>query len=173
MPHRPPLAAFRRQYTHHGMGINSKPAHTSGVERKGWVGRGRPPVVLLWSVVRNGSGRKSSDNGGDRPGSFSGSKRRPMWSMTFRWTSWVPRPGMWEVRRAIHSRRYRRQAGRARGSFFRSVRSITTPRKGSVPFGGEFFQYLFRDQPGVFQDATDFPGPEVFRPPPMSRTKSM
>jgi len=44
-PHRPPLvpAAFRRQCTHHGMGINSKPAHTSGVERRGWVGRVRPP----------------------------------------------------------------------------------------------------------------------------------
>jgi len=51
-------------------GNQPKPAHTSGVERKGWVGRVRPPVVLLRSVVRERVGAEMIQQRGRPSGEF-------------------------------------------------------------------------------------------------------
>jgi len=59
-------------------------------ERGGWGKSGPRAPYCGPKVLGNGSGKKSSNNGGDRPGSFRGSKRRPMWSSILRMTgAWV------------------------------------------------------------------------------------
>jgi len=80
-PLRPPLlpTTLRRQYPHHGTSINPKPAHTSGVEVKG-VDGGSPAPGRLTAVRSPGTGRGRNHPtaAATAPGSFRGSKRRPM-----------------------------------------------------------------------------------------------
>jgi len=89
----PPLTTiFYRQYTHPGTESTRNPRIRRASSRQGGWGK-FGPVALPWTVVRERVGAEIVPRGGARPGSFRGSKRRPMRSRIFRMAgAWVMKP---------------------------------------------------------------------------------